>query len=262
MFKVIKPDNIVRTDDVVQIPDMQIPLPAKEENLEISPDISFEELQDSDIYKSIVNKGEEQGRRLSEKIISLANTERENILQQAMKKAEEINRQARIKLEQAEEIKASALQQGYNEGAGQKAGEIDEAISKIDQSLQQLRDEQTEYFLTYQEELKNLALDIAGKVIHKKISEDDMTLNELVSQAVSSIKGVKWISAEISDKLPRLAQKLRKELCENTGEGPSVEIRTKDIPEGSCIVQTSDGIIDASVSTQLDNLRKYMDSLS
>lgn len=261
MFKVIKPDNIVRTDDVVRIPDLRVPLPEQTAELGRISEVCIGEIEESDIYKGIVDKASEQGKRIADKIVSLANIERDGILQQAIAKAEEITRQAKMKLEQAEDIKSSALQQGYNEGVRLKSEEIAEELGEMHALLDHLCSQQHDYFAAFEQELKNLAIDIASKVVHKKISEDELFLSELVTQAVGSIKGAEWISTEISDKLPQLVHKLRSELGES-GDSPQIEIRPRDIPEDSCIVKTSEGIIDASVSTQLANLKKYLDSLS
>ena len=59
------------------------------------------------------------------------------------------------------------------------------------------------------------------------------------------------------EELPELAQELRKELQEWT-DARHVEVTTDQNELGACVVHTPQGIIDASVSTQLDNLNKRL----
>ena len=74
---------------------------------------------------------------------------------------------------------------------------------------------------------------------------------------MAQVKNAEWLEVQISQQLPELAQELRKELQEWT-DARHVEVTTDQNELGACVVHTPQGIIDASVSTQLDNLNKRL----
>ena len=123
--------------------------------------------------------------------------------------------------------------------------------------LNQLAQQQRQYFIRYEKALPDLALEIAGKVMEHAIQTDPLVLEPLVQRAVAQVKNAEWLEVQISQQLPELAQELRKELQEWT-DARHVEVTTDQNELGACVVHTPQGIIDASVSTQLDNLNKRL----
>ncbi|MEA5010164.1 MAG: FliH/SctL family protein [Angelakisella sp.] len=222
---------------------------------------SLSQEQEQAALENLVAKANEQAKRISEKIVSLANIERENILSQAKQRADEALSQAKVKLEEARQIKNKAFDEGINEGKKAKEEEFNQLFAYIKATITQLEEQQEQYFNQLEKEIHSLSLDICSKVLAKKLSDDDLVMTNMVSQVVAGIKNTDWISVEISDEMCILAEKLKKELPLKAKEGQNLEVVMKDIPRGSCIVQTPDGIIDASVSTQLENLRKLFESV-
>ena len=123
--------------------------------------------------------------------------------------------------------------------------------------LNQLAQQQRQYFIRYEKALPDLALEIAGKVMEHAIQTDPLVLEPLVQRAVAQVKNAEWLEVQISQQLPELAQELRKELQEWT-DARHVEVTTDQNELGACVVHTPQGIIDASVSTLLDNLNKRL----
>lgn len=82
----------------------------------------------------------------------------------------------------------------------------------------------------------------------------------LVKAAISTVKKSKWITVEISEQMAGLIQKLEQEL-RSVGDD-KVDVRPIDAPVGVCHVDTPDGVIDASLETQLENLRLYFEQES
>ena len=142
------------------------------------------------------------------------------------------------------------------EGARTQIAEIRGCISRLEEKVSQLEGAQAGFVAEYEQNLKWMALEIASKVLGKRIEEDDTEMASLVKEAVNTVWGAKWITVEISDAMPGLLDLLAKNLHLADG-GSRVEVHPVQAPAGTCIIDTPSGLIDASVYTQLENLKEY-----
>lgn len=238
---VFKQSQVTKSEQVVLIPDIQIQKPKVQEPVEepSEPQISFEEL-----YAQTVSQAREEAERVSKEIVKLAHSEHDVLIRQAQ--------------EDAERIRTEAYREGLERGRLEKQEELCEAIEKTNRAIQQLELENVQYMHLYEEELKNLAVDVASRILRKRITPDGHELSELVKAAINSVKDADWITVELSERMPGLLSFLESELKESR---TNAEIVAKDLPEDTCIVKTSDGNVDASVTTQLRNIREYFDQV-
>ncbi len=238
---VIKQGQVAKSDQVVLIPDIQIQKPKAQEQAEepSEPQISFEEL-----YAQTVSEARQEAERISKEILRLAHSEHDVLIKQAE--------------EDAQRIRAEAYREGLERGRQEKREELRTAIENTNRAIQQIELENVQYMHLYEEELKNLAVDVASRILRKRITPDGHELAELVKAAINSVKDADWITVELSERMPGLLSFLESELKESR---TNAEIVAKDLPEDTCIVKTSDGNIDASVTTQLRNVKEYFDQV-
>jgi flagellar biosynthesis/type III secretory pathway protein FliH len=238
---VIKQGQVAKSDQVVLIPDIQIQKPKVQEQAEepSEPQISFEEL-----YAQTVSGARQEAERISKEILKLAHSEHDVLIKQAE--------------EDAQRIRAEAYREGLERGRQEKREELRTAIENTNRAIQQIELENVQYMHLYEEELKNLAVDVASRILRKRITPDGHELAELVKAAINSVKDADWITVELSERMPGLLSFLESELKESR---TNAEIVAKDLPEDTCIVKTSDGNIDASVTTQLRNVKEYFDQV-
>ena len=118
---------------------------------------------------------------------------------------------------------------------------------------------QVDYFEKYERELKYLAIEIAQKMIISRIEEDDLTLNRLVMQTVNASKGSAWLKVEISEHLVGLVDTLKEEL-KNADDYCRMEVVPTASPDDTVRVSGEQGTVDASISTQAENLRVAFES--
>ncbi len=238
---VFKQSQVTKSEQVVLIPDIQIPKPKVQEQVEEPPEpqISFEEL-----YAQTVSEAREEAERVSKEVIKLAHTEHDVLIKQAQ--------------ESAERIRMEAYQEGLDRGRREKQEELRTAIEETNHAIQQIELENVQYMHLYEEELKNLAVDVASRILRKRITPDGHEMADLVKAAINSVKDADWITAELSERMPGLLSFLESELRESR---INVEIIAKDLPEDACMIKTSDGNIDASVTTQLRNVKEYFEQI-
>ena len=223
MPKVIRTRNLISAGDV-EIPDQVLPVP-----MEIPADP--EEGAEAPEAQAAPQPDPEQTRRAAEELFR-------SRLEQMQTQAEETSGKI---LRHAGEERERILQEARTEA----------------EEIRQLAQQQRQYFIRYEKALPDLALEIAGKVMEHAIQTDPLVLEPLVQRAVAQVKNAEWLEVQVSQQLPELAQELRKELQEWT-DARHVEVTTDQNELGACVVHTPQGIIDASVSTQLDNLNKRL----
>ncbi|MDO5560085.1 MAG: FliH/SctL family protein [Oscillospiraceae bacterium] len=179
---------------------------------------------------------------------------------------EDASRQCGLMISQAEkkteEIYKKAYNTGYQEGTAARNDILCRGLNSIEKTLAQIKKEQEEYFDIYAKELRGLAVDVAEKLVCKKLDDDDKMLFSLVQRAIRSIRDAQWIKVEVSDKLRESAAQLEKELSDaKEDQRVEVELR-RDADKGTCVIHTAEGVIVASVLTQLQNIRKYFNEFT
>lgn len=156
----------------------------------------------------------------------------------------------------ARQIKKEAYDEGLKKGITEKSKLLEELAALISQGMEQLKRDEDAYFEEYAIQLKHIAAQIAENVIYYKIQDDDMIMYNLVKNAIRSVRDASWIKVEVSKKLLGYADSLEKELMDS---GIKAEITINDnAPDDSCVLNTSDGFIVASVSQQMENLKDYI----
>ena len=205
--------------------------------------------------------------------ISFAQIQAEQILADARREADKILLQARDRAdEETEEIRARARGEGYQEGY--VAG-----MAKANQESKQAREEQAvrleEEFHRFMEhagealdrqmdqsveDLRDLAMAVAEKVICVSLRSSADVIARMIQTAIDKRKKKEWVHIYIAECDARRLTQLPASL---TAALSAMSDRVRIIPladdeSGTCIIEMPDEIVDASVSTQLGNLRTIL----
>ena len=207
--------------------------------------------------------------------------QREVILKEAEAEATEIINAAKLKAgSEIAQCKKKGYEAGYNEGIeiGKKKGYEEgheagyEKISKILQEnnqeklreltemIERTENEKQKIIAKYEAELTGLSIDIAEKIIRNEIDTKDNVVAGIIRSVISDYRNVEWIKVYISDKDDVIAVQADKDLINDLKEiskDVKIEVLAK-LEKGSAIVETEDGIVEASIDTQLNNLREMV----
>lgn len=156
--------------------------------------------------------------------------------------------------DEIEQLKAESMQKAYSDALQSSKTHITECLNDVDKSLQKMSSDLNSCLQKYFDELKFLAIDIAEKMILEKISEDDLILKKLVLQSVVDAKSAAWQKIELSDQLVSLIDSLKAELSK-AEYGENATLKPVPAAKDVCRIVTKDGITDATISVQADNLR-------
>lgn len=253
--KVIKPGRQIPSDEIYRIPDTgprppaaadSPPGEAPEEEPAAAPappdpakTLEEREAESRRRIERMTREAKEQAEETAQRVLQSAGAERARLLEQAQAEAGRIREEAR--------------QQAYQDTLRQKEGEITARLGELDRLMDQLRRDQDDFLRQYQEGLFALSLEIAQKVLDEAVMADAALMRPLVQKAVASVKNAEWISVQVSSRLPGLVEALKKDLA-GRPDLPRTDVEAAELPPGGCVVQTPEGIIDASVDTQLNNL--------
>jgi flagellar biosynthesis/type III secretory pathway protein FliH len=246
--KVIRQTNTAACDQVVQIPDAPPAPPPAPLKTDEADTVDFEEQAQQEQLPEVSPQqlAEEQAKELTKRLMQTARGEGERILQAAR--------------EEAEKLRQDAVNEGYRQALEEKQQEISTHLTELDTLMQTLQKNQEAFFESYQDGLATLSIEIAQKVLGSLIREQETLLLPLVEQAMATVKNEEWITVQVSERMPVLVDYLKRDLlAAGNTEGRTVEVQAADLPEGSCLIQTPEGVLDASVQTQLDNLKTMFD---
>ncbi len=209
--------------------------------------------------------------------VSLAEAQAEEIVKDAQRRAEEILAQAEQEAAaQAEKLYDTAKQEGFEAGRAEgitagvaqaleenravQEAQAAEAVKEIDKFLEQAGaalDRQMEDNI---EELRDLAIAIAEKVVSVSLKSSSEVIGKMIQAAVDKRKRREWAHIYIAECDAKHFTKVPASL---TAALSSLSDRVRIIPmaddeAGTCIIEMPDEIIDASAATQLNNIRTLL----
>ena len=163
---------------------------------------------------------------------------------------------------QAEHIKEEARKEGYEAGIAEAGTEIASQLSDIRSCVKDIEEQMGQQARELQEQLAGISLKIAEKILCKALKEDDAAIAELVERAVLSERDKRNIVVHLSDRSLELVEALEKKLepLREKNDG-FLRIKTEDQPPGYVQIETEEGIVDASVFVQLENLKAQLAAL-
>ena len=112
-------------------------------------------------------------------------------------------------------------------------------------------------------DIMEISIDIAKKIIKKEVETDPQIL---INTIIDVLKMVAKNEAKVTIRIrPQVVQFVKDSLPNLTYEyGIDTKITVvadPTIEEGGCILQTNNGIVDASISTQLEIIKKAMEGI-
>ncbi len=162
-------------------------------------------------------------------------------------------------LREAERLREQARREGYQKGLEQGRFQAQaenektlEQLTALMASLDQGREAQIE---AYQQQMIDLALDIARKVVGAKVEQDDEAFTAIFKRAVEGMRGQKIVKISVSGHEAEFVTAHADYLLQMVQDAEKLEVQVlEDAAPGTLIVDTDDVVIDASAQKQLEVL--------
>ena len=205
--------------------------------------------------------------------VHYAQLQAELILNQAREEAQQILDQAReTAMREQEEIRAGARDEGYREGYAQGiAKAMDDSVrdreataARLEKEVQSFLEKASlareELILQSRDELVELCLAVAEKVVRVSLKSSAEVIVRMIQTATERMRRQEWVHIYISGCDTRQLAQISPALTSTLG---ALSQHIKVVPmgddeSGTCIVETPEEIVDASVSTQMSNIRDVL----
>ncbi|ETP72183.1 flagellar biosynthesis/type III secretory pathway protein [Lachnospiraceae bacterium JC7] len=199
------------------------------------------------------------------------------MLRDAADRAEKIINIAKM---EAEQIKTDAYEEGYNSGhqegmqdgreaAKQQAeAEFKQTVEKyqtaVAHSIIQIGEERDESFHRYLDELKNVAIAVAEKVIHISLETSGEIIKRMIIAEVEKMKRTEWIKIYIDkfdyEQLISVDEDVAADLA-RISDNVKFVVQDKE-KVGYAVIETPSEMIDIGVDSQIDNIRENLNGVS
>jgi flagellar assembly protein FliH len=203
-----------------------------------------------------------------DQMINSAKAEAAAIIAEAKVIAEQSSNEA---LQQVDRIKQQAYDDGYQKGQqeghiqGKQSGLdemqvlINDAAEKAQRMLTTGEKEAKEMILAAERQIIEIALAVAGRILACQIEENPMIVLPIVKKALEKVRDQEQIVLRVSADDYEVVVQAKQEFQNIVGREQALTISVdRTIERGSCIVDTSYGLVDAKIDTQFDALKKAL----
>lgn len=208
-----------------------------------------------------------------EQALSLSLAQADELIRNARAQAEHIIEEAKQAAEaEVARIHQQASEEGYNQGyvEGQRKGEEEasaatrkaaqESVQAVQRFLTQANNMRDEKIDKLSGELLDVAVAVAEKVIHVSLKSSEEIIKRMIIAATEKMKRREWVQIYVADcDVKGVAQSDPSLTAALSCLSDHIKIvPMRDAETGTCIVEMPDEIIDASASTQLENIRSVI----
>lgn len=151
--------------------------------------------------------------------------------------------------EEAQAIKESAAKEGYQAGLEQAS----EDISEVKNAITAFLSAKQEVFEYIAPDILEISVDIAKKIIKREIQQDpSLILNNILEILKGLSKEETKITLRVNPQQVALLKTEIPELMSTAGlDAKVLVVPDVELMEGGCMVTTTNGVIDATIETQL-----------
>ncbi len=151
--------------------------------------------------------------------------------------------------EEAQSIKEAAAKEGYQEGLEQAKNDIAEVRNAITSFL----GAKQAVFDIISSDILEISVEIAQKIIKKELQQDP---NAILDNILAVLKGLSKDETKITLRVNPTQVSLLKSEIPNVLSEAGLDAKILIVPdetimEGGCVVTTNNGVIDATIETQL-----------
>lgn len=220
-------------------------------------------------------KREQKKNREKNEALRLANKEREKIISLAQKEAEKIKADASQEgyqegLDKGQEDgfnqglekgQAEGTKKGYLQGISQSKQEADEIKEKAFKMLKDAQKEVEQYYEDNQDNIINLAVQMAESIIHTTIDTSDDNLLPMIKPIVQHFKNVGNVIITCH---PDNFEFLKKNIYRIEDKYKNIRfiiLEDENLEENGCIIENDNQVIDLQIKKQIENILEKLDNL-
>ncbi|WP_445435896.1 flagellar assembly protein FliH [Candidatus Borreliella tachyglossi] len=217
----------------------------------------------------------EGAREKAGQIIALANEQAEALQREAENKKETIERESNSEIERIVgehegrlknelEIEVTrGRQEGYDAGFKKGGEDFDRVLGKLNSIISSLVSKRREIIESSRDQIMNLVMQIAVKVVKRIIDSHKGVIIENVNEALKKIKSKTNIVVRVNLDDMEIVSHQKNEFISKFDLIENLEVvEDVNIGKGGCVIETDFGEIDARISSQLDRIEERVKNFS
>lgn len=249
LYNVIKNDAVLKQGSKEIVTEFNIAMDVKEEPVKpANVGISLEN------YENLAKNMIENARRQSEQIKINAYEEAQRLQQEAATKGYEQGYHQGY-----EKGYAEGQEQGYRETIESAAQQAEEMINNADNLLRSAREEYERYLEKKKEDIKEVIMQIAEKLLQKEVAQVDV-LDELIFNSISSEKNAKLFviktNAMYCEQIRSQANMWKDQLAFS---GDIFVVEDNSVQPGDAVIEKNNGKIVVGIGTGLEKIREVLE---
>ena len=163
--------------------------------------------------------------------------------------------------EPTQEQQAAQIQQ--QQAAGRQEQELGRAIEAMEQAGRQFADVQAEFFRAAEEQLLDLAVEIARKILAQEIDAGKYKIDPIVTEALAGVGSRHDVVVRLNP--ADLAQCESAGLSggrddQDSGSGAVRYVADVGVSRAECVIETAQGVVTSSVEHQLAEIGQALKS--
>lgn len=227
----------------------------------ISEQEQTEEPGDEALDEDTLGAQEELARNAENEILEKARQKADRIISDAREQAEFLREQA------YNEGREAGREDGFREAHEEQRVLLDEELAKLRRYIADIVNdvshEKDKVLEQYIDDLKRISLAVAEKIIQTSLQSSSDIIKRMILSATDKIRKKQWAKIYVTKCDTGISMEVDTEFLEAlSGLSDNIKLITMDNGEdGTCIIELPDEIIDASVSTQLENIKDILNNV-
>lgn len=207
-----------------------------------------------------VHKGKDPSFKLDQIVVDQLGIEAREKAAQETRIGKEIERRWEQAAEQAEVAGyTKGLEEGKKEAYQAELPRIQERVQRLDQVLQEFDKFRDRIFSANEGFLMDLIGEVVGMVVLKEIQLDRDYVKRLVITLLQQLSTRDDLKIHLSQADFANVEELRRALDKEFGKLSNTTIEPSDeIPVGGCKIETRFGVVDASIASQIENVKRAL----
>ncbi|WP_185819663.1 flagellar assembly protein FliH [Salibacterium salarium] len=182
-------------------------------------------------------------------------------LEQTRKQISEEEEDSKQRIEQAfADAKENGYQEGLEEGKKEGRASYEEGLQEVQNIISSAKQEHYYYIEKAEPVILNLALAVANRIIYESLEDEDGTWLEIVKNAIKEVKDHEEVTIYVPVSRYEETKQQRQELENVLAYSQELVIFPDNmLEESDCVIETPYGKVDASLDSQLNELKEQLE---
>lgn len=196
-------------------------------------------------------------------IIERAKLEAESIIAKAQMDAKKILEDAHINAGNTyETAKKDGYSEGYEKGYSEGKKISDELIKEANEIKKSYLKEREVVLSNIEKDVINMVIHLCEKIINKKLIEDEEAIISLIVKGINSLNVKENIIIKVSKEDYNIVEMSKQRILAMANLIEDIQVCVDStLTKGGCIIEASQGNVDASIDVQIEEMKKLLTTI-